>query len=144
MIHFLLSFLLQFTRPEVTLLTKANPEAVYLLNRGDEIYSIHESEKQKLQRLTVETSIRNGINPSIPVYILSHESNWDSDAVGDHGLAHGVAQFHRPTFDWMKKKANMPLLQYSSSTDQIILMEWALTQNLGSNWSTFNRLNKIQ
>lgn len=117
---------------------------MYLLDRGDEIYSTHEDAKQKLQRLTVETAMKEGINPIIPVYVVAHESNWKPEAVGDHGLARNVAQFHKPTFDWMKKKANMPLLQYSSSTDQIILMEWALKNGEGRQWTTYRRLEGIK
>ena len=125
-------------------LTTSNAEAAQLLNRGDEIYSIHEDDMQKLQRLTVETAMYDDINPIIPVYVVTHESNWDPTAVGDHGLAFGPAQFHQETFDIMRKNANMPKLQYKSSHDQIILMEWALNHKGGPQWTTYRKLEGIK
>lgn len=76
--------------------------------------------------------------------VLKHESNYDPIAVGDHGLAHGVAQFHKETFDTYEGyyyKSTGRHLKYSSSEDQIKLMCWMWknypkTKNL---WSTYRK-----
>lgn len=81
----------------------------------------------------------DGVNPVIPVYVIAHESDWKPDAVGDKGLARNIAQFHKATFDEMKKEANMPQLQYENSQDQIVLLTWALAHGKGNAWTTYRR-----
>lgn len=125
-------------------ITSPTPEAGYLLDRGDEIWATHEDETQRYQRLTVETAMRDGLNPVLPVYIVTNESHWNPKAVGDHGLARNLAQFHPLTFLWMKKKANMPNLEYENPQDQIILMEWGVKNGYGDNWSTYRRYYGIK
>lgn len=122
--------------------TNSMPEAGDYLYKGEAIS--HEDEKSQLQQLTVENAVEIGIDPIIPVYVIQHESGWDVDAVGDHGAAVGCAQFHKPTFEEMKQKANLPLLQYKSCGDQIILMEWAIKNNLGDRWTTYRKFMAIQ
>lgn len=83
------------------------------------------------------------------MYILTHESGLDPDAIGDHGLAHNVAQFHEATFEWMKAEAigqGLPYqdLKYNSAKDQIILLGWALKNGLGCNWTTFNNYQSLK
>lgn len=84
----------------------------------------------------------------IPVYVVTHESQWVSHAKGDCTkktcLANGIAQFHEATFDWMKEQAGMPQLQYENPQDQIILMEWAISRNLGSNWTTYRKYESLK
>lgn len=81
------------------------------------------------------------------MYVLTHESGLDENAIGDHGLAHNVAQFHEETFDEMKAEAvkqGLPYqdLEYNSAKDQIILLGWALKNGEGRQWSTYNHLIK--
>lgn len=139
---FLLLFILFW--PAAQLFNLSKPEAANYVLKGDAISAVHEDETQRLERITVETAIADGVNPTIPVYVITHESQWKPTAVGDHGLAHGVAQFHKATFDWMKKQADMPQLQYSSSSDQIVLLVWAIRHDEGSNWTTYRRLQSLK
>lgn len=108
------------------------------------ILAISETPTQALQRYTVETAEADGVNPVVSVYVVTHESQWDTTAVGDKGLAYGPCQFHAATFDLMKKEANMPQLQYGSPKDQILLMNWALAHNEGSQWTTYRRYEAMQ
>lgn len=77
--------------------------------------------------LANETGTSYGIPPSEIKTVLKLESNYDQDAVGDRGHAHGVAQYHRPTFDRYESlyfRATGTHLDYGSGTDQIMLMAW--------------------
>lgn len=98
-----------------------------------------------LRSFAIEVADQEHVSTSTTVYILQHESDFNPDAIGDHGLAHNVAQFHKPTFDWMRGtavKQGLPYqnLAYNSSKDQIILLVWALKNNLGDNWTTYRNI----
>lgn len=83
---------------------------------------------------------------SIPMIktVLQHESDYNPMAVGDHGLAHGVAQFHKETFDQYETyyyKSTGLHLNYSSSEDQVKLMGW-MWKNYPKTkllWSTYRK-----
>lgn len=97
-----------------------------------------------LRSFAIEVADDEDVSSSTMMYVLQNESSWDPDAVGDHGLAHNVAQFHKPTFEWMKQlaiKQGLPYekLSYNSAKDQIILLAWALKNGYGSQWTTYQR-----
>lgn len=98
-----------------------------------------------LRSFAIEVADQEDVSSSTMVYVLQHESGFDPDAIGDHGLAHNVAQFHKPTFEWMQEEAikqGLPYqnLTYNSAKDQIILLAWALKNKEGDNWTTFREL----
>ncbi len=67
------------------------------------------------------------IPPARIKHVLKHESGYSQDAVGDHGKAIGVAQFHKQTFignEQLYFTANNQHLNYDSGVDQIKLMTW--------------------
>lgn len=102
-----------------------------------------------LKSFAVEVAKYDGVSSYTMIYVLQHESSFDPDAIGDHGLAHNVAQFHEATFEWMKQKAikqGLPYqdLSYNSSKDQIILLAWALKNHLGNNWTTYQALMDLK
>lgn len=97
-----------------------------------------------LRSFAVEVANEEDVSSSTMVYVLQHESDFDPNAIGDHGLAHNIAQFHKPTFEWMKQmaiKQGLPYqnLSYNSAKDQIILLAWALKNGYGSQWTTYQR-----
>ena len=59
---------------------------------------------------------------------------------GDGGRAYGIAQFHRPTFESFKKKANMPTANYFNKYDQIDLMAWAFKVGYANHWTCFRKI----
>lgn len=65
------------------------------------------------------------------------ESDWNEEAVGDGGLAYGIAQFHEKTFDWMKGLAKRDDLLYKERDDQIELMAWAFSNGYAHHWSCY-------
>lgn len=67
-----------------------------------------------------------------------HENVW-----GDGGKSYGVAQFHKRTFDWMKKLAGHPEYDWKNRENQISLLSWAIKNGYGSHWQTcYNRAVK--
>jgi hypothetical protein len=106
--------------------------------------TLSSSTPDSLRSFAIEVADQEGVSTSTMVYVLQHESNFDPNAIGDHGAAHNVAQFHKPTFEWMKAmaiKQGLPYenLSYNSAKDQIILLGWALKNNYGCQWTTYKR-----
>jgi len=66
-----------------------------------------------------------------------HDGVW-----GDGGLAYGKYQFHKRTFDWMKKKARRPELKRENLQDQEWLFAWALKNGYGSHWTCYTKIMK--
>lgn len=84
-----------------------------------------------------------GIPPQQEVKTIECESQFNQFAVGDHGKARSVAQFHEPTFDYFKKLAGPAYadLKYTDAKDQITLMAWAIKHGHGNDWSCYRRLS---
>jgi len=71
---------------------------------------------------------------------LKCESNLQSfPKVGDSGLAFGVAQFHRDTFNLFTKEMKVSL-DYYNPYDQLKVMVWAFNHDLQSHWSCWKRI----
>lgn len=86
---------------------------------------------------------RFAVNESHLSKTIGCESHGDPTAIGDHGKAYGVGQFHEDTFDWMQTQAikqGEPFqnLQYKNPHDQITLMAWAFANGFEYNWSCFS------
>ena len=62
------------------------------------------------------------------------ESSFKIDAVGDHGLAYGVMQFHKATFDGYAKKYGL-LLDYKNPYHQVDLATLMFKDKLQYHWT---------
>ena len=51
---------------------------------------------------------------------------------------YGPAQFKEATFLWMKGLAKMEWLEWRNPFDQVVLLDWALRNNLGHHWQTYD------
>lgn len=99
--------------------------------------------------LADEVSSAYSISAPMVKSVLKNESDFNPMAVGDHGLAKNVAQFHKTTFDMYEIKyfkATGNHLNYDSGEDQVKLLCWMWktdpsTKNL---WSTYRRLYGVQ
>lgn len=67
------------------------------------------------------------------------ESMYDYDIKGDGGAAHGILQFHRPTFDMYAKKMGEEL-NYESSYDQIKVANYMWEKNQQHQWTCFGKV----
>jgi len=72
--------------------------------------------------------------------IIECESSWRPDVYGDGGKAHGYAQFHKPTFEWLKELSGKTDLDYYEPSDQIELLTWALENGRGYLWTCYRTL----
>lgn len=66
--------------------------------------------------------------------ILECESNFNQEAIGSQGEI-GIAQFKKPTFNWMKKMAGKEDLDIYDVQDQIELLIWALKNGYENHWT---------
>lgn len=66
--------------------------------------------------------------------ILACESNFDHRAVGDGGKSIGIAQFQRPTFYRLARKAGYDG-DWRSPKDQVRLLTWAVGNGYADEWS---------
>lgn len=94
--------------------------------------------------LADEVSSDYSISAPMVKTVLSHESSYNPLAIGDHSLAHGIAQFHEETFDQYEAyyyKSTGRHLNYDSSEDQIKLMGWMWKNYPQSKdlWSTYRK-----
>ena len=70
--------------------------------------------------------------------LIHYESSGIEDAVGDHGLAYGVLQFHKATFNQYKDRYELFWLKYENSKHQIRLADTMLKEDFGNlrHWTT--------
>mgnify|MGYP001609611840 FL=1 len=101
------------------------------------------------------TPLENGRGNFLPVIdklssarlveaVVRRESEFRTDVYGDHGLAYGPAQFHEETFYRIKQRAinkgePFYFLDYRNPVDQLTLLNWALENGYGPEWSTYRK-----
>lgn len=103
------------------------------------------SPKVAVMLLADEISTQTGVDPVMIKNVLQHESGYDQNAIGDHGRARNVAQYHKDEFDSYNKKyaaKNGISLNYNSAEDQIRLMTYQFKYYPRSrnDWSTYRKL----
>lgn len=74
---------------------------------------------------------------------IQGESGWQETVIGDHGLAYGIAQFHKDTFLRWSKEMGLTL-DYHSTTDQLQVMAYAFGKGVKykSAWTAWRNLQK--
>ena len=70
-----------------------------------------------------------GLDKSQLLTTIQCESSFDNTKIGDHGLAVGIAQFHKETFDRNCKG------DYHSSKDQLICMGQMWKKGMMRHWT---------
>ena len=66
--------------------------------------------------------------------VVTCESGWRSTAIGDHGLAYGFFQFHKPTFEVFAKEMGITA-DYYSAQDNLKVGAWAFAHGKQSHWT---------
>lgn len=89
-------------------------------------------------------TIAKNYNLDVGVFVatLICESNLVHNAVGDNGLARGVAQFHESTFDHFAVLSGFSGLSYLDMESQLNLMAWAWSNGLQSHWSCYKQVKR--
>lgn len=75
--------------------------------------------------------------------IIMCESGGDHTVIGDKDYiyqAHGILQYQKRTFEYLKKLANMTELNIESEEDQITLFKWSLSNGYGEYWTCVRTL----
>lgn len=89
----------------------------------------------------ITTSLAYGVDPIMAIEVLKCESGLRHDGVyGDKGLAYGIAQFHKGTFDVFKKEAGVPSLDYKNQNHQIELFAHSIANGKASHWSCWRKI----
>jgi hypothetical protein len=63
---------------------------------------------------------------------------------GDNGKAHGRFQFHKPTFNSMKKEYGKVELSINSARDQEELFRWAIEKGYGKHWTCYKSTEHLR
>lgn len=74
-----------------------------------------------------------GINKDEMIVTIQCESNFNVTAVGDHGLAYGLSQFHKTTFDSYCKG------NYHSAKDQLVCMAQMFSKRMQHHWTCWTK-----
>lgn len=94
------------------------------------------------QDLIRQTEIKYGLKSNILLSVLKCESGLlHNEVYGDNGLAYGIAQFHKPTFEAFKKESGMEWLKYEDEKSQIELAGWAFANKKAYHWTCWSLLS---
>ena len=88
--------------------------------------------------LIAENSVIYDVPNSTLIKLFKCESDFRENAVGDNGLAYGIAQFHKQTFEAFAKQEGEKL-NYHSTYDQIKLTAWAIANGYGDHWTCYSK-----
>ena len=96
-------------------------------------------EAPKAAFLTVDEYARKaasdaGIDPDQFLKLITCESEWKEDAVGDHNRSFGILQFQNATFERFAKKYDMETLNIMNSFDQIDLAVLMFRDGYEEHW----------
>jgi len=82
------------------------------------------------------------VEASAALAIARCESNYRSDVYGDNGLAYGVFQFHRDTFDMFAKKFGGDW-DYFNTEDNVHLAIRMFAIGEWNHWTCYSRLTAL-
>jgi soluble lytic murein transglycosylase-like protein len=74
--------------------------------------------------------------------VIQLESTWNTEAVGDSGLAYSLSQFHEQTFNWFSELSGIEG-EYTNPYDQIRLTVWAFDNGYQYHWTTYKRAVRL-
>ena len=90
---------------------------------------------ENIKQVLVFLASEYGINQDAMTATIKCESGFSANPAGsnDHGLAFGVAQFHKPTFQRYCSG------KYYSATDQLVCFAEMLKKGLGDQWTCWRK-----
>lgn len=75
--------------------------------------------QQQIAEIIATKAIEYGVDPKLALYISWQESNWNPDAIGDHGESIGAFQIHLPAHEEISMQ---------QATDIYWSSDWAMQQ----------------
>ena len=91
-------------------------------------------EKMSVPEMIDILAPKYGAKPKDIKKVAFCESSYNKEAIGDHGAAFSIMQFHKPTFEEYSKKFGEKL-NYKSPYDQIKLASYMFSIGKQSHWS---------
>lgn len=87
---------------------------------------------------------QNSIKDNELLVVAKCESTFNQSAIGDHGKARGIFQYHKPTFDRFSELMGQDL-DYYSAHDQAKLTAFVFAQypQYKSHWTCFSKNFKV-
>ena len=100
----------------------------------------HTYTREDLTRALNEIVTTDGNNYDVLYKTLLCESGFNAfPKSGDFGLANGIAQFHKDTWDRFNKIRGTDY-DYNDPLDQLLMISWAFNNHLQGNWSCWVNL----
>lgn len=94
--------------------------------------------KEEMVAYTLKRAKVSGVSPDVALAVISCESSWDPNALGDSGQSHGLVQIHAPSH---------PSISPSESTDPRFAIDFlvsALARGEGNMWTCYRSLKNHQ
>ncbi len=109
-----------------------------------EVRQLRQCDKECVTELIRDYAAVYGVDPDYAVAVAKCESELKTTAVGDGGRAHGVFQFHKPTFEMFAKKMGQTgMLEYRDTEDNINVAMWAFAHDKEDHWSCADKVSNI-
>jgi len=93
-----------------------------------------------VHQIIVKAATAYHIDP-LPLYkVAKCESNLDIHAIGDHGLAIGLLQFHRETFNQYAKQLEIQNPDINNPSQQAAVSAYMFSLHRQSAWTCYGKL----
>jgi len=109
-----------------------------LVNQIKTSQKASQSPTELYKRHLYALSLKYGLDYKLLESIIHCESSWNSEAIGDSGLAFGLAQFHKLTFD------GHCIGEYKNPFDQLNCFAKMMSEGKEKHWTCFRYLTRIE
>lgn len=95
----------------------------------------------RLERLQREIQAETNLREQVLAVIACESSGRHEGIWGDNGRSYGWLQLQKPTWEYLSAKAGIKG-NWQDKQDQVRLLEWAIKNGHGNNWTCWRKLNK--
>jgi len=140
----ILNFLGQIARTEPREIISPVPIVKAKETSGEVLPTPIPSQKQVIPKtipeMIIEYSEKYQVDPLLVSCILENESHFRPEAIGDNGLAVGIAQFHLNTFKTFRRLMGETGKDLRTNPEESIkILCWALSTGRGYHWTAYRR-----
>ena len=128
-----------FITPQLSAIQDIGLESIDPAVIAAKVCDADEKSKECVVALINKYADQYDFDQKLALDIATCESELKTNAVGDHGKAYGIYQFHKPTFDEFSKKLGEKM-DYHDTEDNIKLAIWALSKDKGQHWSCYRHI----
>ena len=95
----------------------------------------------KIERLQAQIQAEIKLREQVLSVIMCESSGRHEGIWGDRGRSYGITQLQKPTWDYLSVKAGIQG-SWKDKQDQVRLLEWAIQNGHGDNWTCWRKLKK--